>query len=417
MTNNRNKNAGKPVLVTHRTNHTATVDSYRQAIGYEAQRRRERNICNAIQKALRCRPGPIENVLFYFTFGMFLTGLVVFTVNEIQYKASSSSTSPDAPDSDELLPCEQDVISPIKHTRSGSITNNTTPSIRMFHSRRPHTPLHDSTLLHKGKALLVRASDGSEHVLFADDSSGHSGHLDDSSIPGIHLDPKYLNSYGHFYIHYIGMNLGIKASSFDKFEMWWHATQLPYKVIHSSPHLQRNALIDHYGYEGFVRHVVASIVSFGYPGSIGRVWNPEWSAMDKQQQNSNMVLKCAEISLYWMKHVQQSRIFILTAEDIVKMREIYESLLYARLPKSSKHFHVNSEMNASLMRVFIDACDSTLSTINKEPTRFEHGKANKAILDEFVRQLTSSIHEFRKMALDDESLAKEEENHSTSVKP
>ena len=190
---------------------------------------------------------------------------------------------------------------------------------------------------------------------------------------------------------------------------WWD-TRLTSKERHSSPHLQRGALIHSYGYEGFVRHVVAStLFSSG--------WDPVGFSLDKQLQNSRMVLKSAENSFYWMTQVQEHMIFILTAEDILKMKEIYESLLYARLPKTSEHFHINSEMHTSLMRVFIDACDGTLSTINKEPTRFDHQKENKAILDEFVAQLASTIREFKKMTLDYESRAKEEESHSARVKP
>ena len=407
MPYNYNRNVGKPVLVTLRKN--ATVDSYRRGIGEEAQRRRGRHFCNSFQKVFLPKSCHRGNVLFYVTCGLLLTGFIVCTVNEIQNNAPSSSSSPDAPDSD-LLPYEHGVCSKSTSIRSGSITNNTSAPPRFFHSHRPHTPSDDSTLLFKREALLVRASDGSEHLLFTDDSSGHSSDIDDSSIPSIRSVPDDPKSYRHFYIRYLGINLGIKASSYDMWEMWWH-THLTTKERHFSPHLQRSALIRRHGYEGYVSHVVASALEFS------RAWDPAWLSLDTQRQNSKMVLQCAEISLYWMTQVQEFSIFILTAKDILKMKEIYESLLNARLPKTSEHFHVNSEMHSSLMRVFIDACDGTLSTINKEPTRFDHQKENKAILDEFVKQLASSIREFKKMTLDYESRAKEEEHHSARFKP
>ena len=110
-------------------------------------------------------------MLFYVTCGLLLTGFIVCTVNEIQYNAPSSSSSPDAPDTD-LVPYEHGVSSKSTSIRSGSITNNATAPPRFFHSHRPRTPSDDSTLLFKRNALLVKASDGSEHLLYTDDSSG-----------------------------------------------------------------------------------------------------------------------------------------------------------------------------------------------------------------------------------------------------
>lgn len=397
------KNNGRTHLpVTQKKYHPATIDSFRRSIGDEAKRRRGKHFCDSVQQVFWLKPCYRGNALFYFAGGLLIMGFIVGTLNELQFNAPSSSKTPDAPDSD-LLAYEQSESSKNTPTRSGSITNNTTAPLRSSYSQRPHTPTDASPLKFKREPLLVQASDGSVHLLDNDDSSGHSSDVDDSSIPSILSDPGELKSYRGFYIRYLDVNLGIKASSYEMWSMWWH-THLTSKERHSSPHLQRRALIRRHGYEGYVSHLVASALAFS------NAWDPAWLSLDEQRQNSNMVLKCAEISLYWMTEVQKFSIFILTAEDILKMKEIYQSLLYARLPKTSEHFHVNSEMHSSLMRVFIDACDGTLSTINKEPTRFDHQKENKAILDEFVTQLASTIREF-------ESCAKEEESYSARVKP
>lgn len=173
--------------------------------------------------------------------------------------------------------------------------------------------------------------------------------------------------YEQFYVQFVRDKIGLQINSTKCYE-WFNTSS------RKSSHRSRLAALEaRFTKDGFVKRVVASTFYFDIDETTLNSC--------KELQDLQILSSCLHRTWLWLLNVKANSLFMLGAEDILAMKELYLSLRENSLPTGIQAFNFNAKQYSSLIDVFITACNKTLSnTHNLLPA----SKLTNDLLTEFI---------------------------------